>query len=1025
VVLRGATACSDRGHLSGAIVTGLGRYDGSLSASELTESVRVGALRFLLQVVDVLGKEDRKLELGTLLLGYNSSANLSAALSVEALVSGVLLANARFYDTTGLNIHIASLDIVEMYIDTAVSAAYALRDLGERLKHFANENHSELEVAGELGGGEGARERLHDMEGASYWPRIIVTDADRDIDVNTKPTAAVAGNVDATTVSAATALATATHGTARIADRLRFMFVGARARAETTVQQRQPNLIEMLVRQQIDSHTWTAQFGRMLFQLMVPHDFKDAARRLDRLVLVLDDYTANLPWELMLAEGAPAGVDGRQREGKPLAVRTSVVRQLATARYRPQVIHASANTALVIGNPSVRGFCEAFVRGSETCRQPKPLPGARNEALSILKVLKKHGYETHDVIGELVPETTGAGAAIRDMRVRDMRVRDMHVRDMPAPRPESRPPDGSDDPTGASIVLAALYRQAWRILHVSGHGVFQMDYGDGTRRSGVLLSDGLLITAAEISAMEVVPELVFLNCCHSGQIDEYNSNRLAAGIASELINIGVRCVLVAGWAVDDHLAQTFGTCFYNALLGERRQFGEAVFLARKAVWYAKHEDLTWGAFQAYGDPAWMADAAAQDGNRRMQSSQFVAIEELLDALTDARIRLSHQRDAFAEHDGAVILNQVNELVEKRAQPKWRTRPELRSALGETMRELHQVKRAYEEFICAVQLEDPSGRVPIRDIERLADVEAEYGEQCCEQALMPTNGNVVNDKDVEAGERLIKSALQRLDGLDALTLLPVPGHQFDVPCPIMMVPNCMRRALRGNICRRMASVQARRILSPHTNNKQQAHQHLLDYLEHAAAAYGSAEGSPKRGHFDPNLALSRLTLEALAGEYARANEDGDEPERKREPAVALARLCAQSSDSREDDGAASRLLRARAMLVEELIGGGFGAEDKDGGATIFKSITQAYIDAIANITLKPSELDALVTDLESQARLFQALAIREEKTPDVRTRIADRLRELARQLQPRRSALAERRKLIGMPASAKADTGKVI
>ena len=55
----------------------------------------------------------------------------------------------------------------------------------------------------------------------------------------------------------------------------------------------------------------------MLFQLMVPHDFKDAARQLDQVVLVVDSTTANLPWELMLADD-PTRTDGDKR---PLALR--------------------------------------------------------------------------------------------------------------------------------------------------------------------------------------------------------------------------------------------------------------------------------------------------------------------------------------------------------------------------------------------------------------------------------------------------------------------------------------------------------------------------------------------------------------------------------------------------------------------------------------------------------------------------------------------------------------------------------
>ena len=73
-----------------------------------------------------------------------------------------------------------------------------------------------------------------------------------------------------------------------LAETLRFLYVGQRARAESVLQQRQPGLIEKLVRQQIHNRMWNEDFGRMLFQLMVPHDFKDAARQLDRVVLVVD-----------------------------------------------------------------------------------------------------------------------------------------------------------------------------------------------------------------------------------------------------------------------------------------------------------------------------------------------------------------------------------------------------------------------------------------------------------------------------------------------------------------------------------------------------------------------------------------------------------------------------------------------------------------------------------------------------------------------------------------------------------------
>jgi hypothetical protein len=162
------------------VVTGLGRYEGALSAADLTESVRTGALRYLLQVVDVLGKDERAVPLATLLLGFNSSANLTVAASVEALVRGVMEANDKFYEITRLNIHIAQLDIVELYLDTAVTAVYALRQLSERLAAQADKQGVTLVTASELVRGEGMRQRLFDASVSNYWPRLIITNADRE-----------------------------------------------------------------------------------------------------------------------------------------------------------------------------------------------------------------------------------------------------------------------------------------------------------------------------------------------------------------------------------------------------------------------------------------------------------------------------------------------------------------------------------------------------------------------------------------------------------------------------------------------------------------------------------------------------------------------------------------------------------------------------------------------------------------------------------------------------------------------------
>jgi hypothetical protein len=321
---------------------------------------------------------------------------------------------------------------------------------------------------------------------------------------------------------------------------------------------RQPGLIETLVRQKIHNTSWDPDFGRMLFRLAIPDELKVAARQLERIVLVLDRATAQLPWEMILAD-VPNGAG----ELLPMAVRTPIVRQFGSSPMAGQKRPVAERCAFVVGNPSVVHFGAGFPdpRNPDWLGDPPALPGAEAEAVAVAAVLEGLNYRVVQAIG---------------------------------------------DHQTASEVLAQLYRQPYHIVHVSAHGVFDLLHRDGRRRSGIALSDGLLRTAAEVAAMETVPELMYLNCCHLGEADATfrEGNKLATSVASELIAIGVRCVVVAGWSVDDQQAQLFGETFYRGLLQQRLPFGDAVHQGRRAVWERRSDDITWGAFQAYGNPAW-------------------------------------------------------------------------------------------------------------------------------------------------------------------------------------------------------------------------------------------------------------------------------------------------------------------------------------------------------------------------------------------------------------------------------------
>ena len=146
------------------------------------------------------------------------------------------------------------------------------------------------------------------------------------------------------------------------------------------------------------------------------------------------------------------------------------------------------------------------------------------------------------------------------------------------------------------------------------------------------------------------PDLVFLNCCHLAKTDArpVAHNRLAYSIARELIEIGVRCVVCAGWAVDDDAAATFAETFYQGILHEELPFGDAVFEARKETYRKYGGSITWGAYQAYGDPGWRINPRSNASTSGKSDPKFVAPEELIEAIDRIRLGIYRRRDALTK-----------------------------------------------------------------------------------------------------------------------------------------------------------------------------------------------------------------------------------------------------------------------------------------------------------------------------------------------------------------------------------------
>jgi tetratricopeptide (TPR) repeat protein len=460
-----------------------------------------------------------------------------------------------------------------------------------------------------------------------------------------------------------------------------------RARSEVRAQSTQSHLIgPMLLRASNDTNA-DPQIGNTLCRLLLPMELDPFLGGTTELVLELDSVTAGIPWEL-IDPGVP-GTDDQT----PWAIRSKLLRKLRTKDFREQVSESSADTnVLVIGDP-------------DTNRKDYPeLFGARAEA-------------------KAVADRLGAATALGSERVRRLVTE-----------------DSSDPVVDAQAVINALLDRTtnWRIIHVAGHG----EPGEKNDPKGVVLSDGAFLGPREIRSMRKVPELVFVNCCYLGMraSDQLSYDRpaFASGVAEELIKIGVRCVIAAGWAVDDGPAEIFATKFYDALLANST-FIDAVAIAREAA-FAEGGN-TWAAYQCYGDPNWTLRRDVPDAHRPTTSfgAEFASIASPLDLLVALETMA-----VKATTPGAKTASVQDKLrhLESRFVQFWGGDGKVAYAFGWAWSQARDPEKAIEWYRRSLAAND--GRAPIRAAEQL-------GNQLARQA----------EATVARGRQAVKEAEERL------------------------------------------------------------------------------------------------------------------------------------------------------------------------------------------------------------------------------------------------------------------------
>lgn len=343
--------------------------------------------------------------------------------------------------------------------------------------------------------------------------------------------------------------------------------------------------------------------------------------------------------------------------GEPPAVQRPLLRQLRADTFRAQPQTAPDTAMLVIGHPDLQGWL-----------QLPELPGARSEAEATAALARRAG----------VPVTALVDAP-------------------------------------ATETLQQLHARGWRLLHLAGHGLL----GAEGAPSGLAIGPGAVLSPGDVAQLRWVPEFVFINACHQGQIGAEHArpsntqpHRLAATLGAAFIRLGARAVVCAGWAVHDDAALAFATPFYRALLAGA-PFAQALHTARRACWQAHPQLNTWGAYQAYGDPSWRLKPAARSRAPKADSTPFFLPQELrtaLENLGEATRARSHRGE------DAGLRQRLRDTL-RRGPRSWRARGDVAAALGFCYSEAGLDAKAL--LWLQRSLRAPDGEAPLRAAERAA------------------------------------------------------------------------------------------------------------------------------------------------------------------------------------------------------------------------------------------------------------------------------------------------------------------
>jgi len=469
---------------------------------------------------------------------------------------------------------------------------------------------------------------------------------------------------------------------------LRFIALTDRARAEMTLVSGQMRLADQFIANMISSTSNSRQTAQTLFEMLIPNRLKELAPNHYNVVLILDEESARYPWELL---------DDRWEDNrwgaashKPPAVVAGVLRQLKTQQFRAKPLQTSEKNAFVIGNPVIPVGPDGVIFSD--------LPGAAREADAVASLLSGNGYDVNKALNR---RSTG-----------------LEARD----------------------ILAGLHGEAYRILHLAGHGVHEFPIDqyypsnencltcgqdlpqDKKRVSGMVIGDNTFLTPGDVEQMRWVPELVFINCCHLGSTEvrypeAKRYNELAANLGTEFIRMGVKAVVAAGWAVDDAAAKAFAESFYQSMLSGST-FGIAVRTARLHIYEQFPDVNTWGAYQCYGDPDFRLHEAERINKKQPPRPYHARVEWVAELENIISAMRGNKSTEESDKRWLEWLESSLQRVPANQLDKWQAQADVAAALGILHGELEEYDKAIDHLDKAMAAN--KAEFPVKALEQRAN-----------------------------------------------------------------------------------------------------------------------------------------------------------------------------------------------------------------------------------------------------------------------------------------------------------------